>query len=253
MAKVYRNTPRLEELFFSQHLRSIPRTLHTCWVGKATKDSKAMVELTTKSFFDQHSRSRWMHLHWTDDSIGALEEALGVAVAHLLLKVSGAFKCDVIRTMATLVYGGLYLDCDFTVHQNLEPILFGRDAVFALQQDERRLDELGFGLANGVFAVTPQHPFVRALFEEQLKGLKSLDDSATFDQSMEAVGVSAFNRVAEDHLDTFENALILPQRMVFPYGYWEADTVKHTKEAVLNHHWNGITPALDRMKKVLSL
>ena len=254
MANVYRNTPNLETYFTSQYADPIPRTLHTCWVGRETEDSKAMASLCRESFFAHHSDERWLHVHWTNESIPIIEESARISVSELLPKVSGAFKCDVIRTLVTLVYGGVYLDCDFTVHQNLEPLLFGRDAVFALQQDETRLDELGFGLANGFFAITPQHPFIYDLLMEQIRGLNALSDSrvATFDEAMEAVGVSAFNRVAERHLDSFSNLLILPQRMVFPYGYWEPDDVKHTKEAVLNHHWNGITPALGRMKKVLS-
>jgi len=135
-----------------------------------------------------------------------------------------AEESDLVRLEALWVHGGVYLDSDMEVTQNLDWVL-----------DEECLtgweDGNFFGMA--FIAAEPQHPAIGLLMKEFVKHVEAQTARSTFP--------AVATRVWAGRPDV----KVLPQKALYPYSYHERNTEKATfdwsndPEVFAAHHWHG--------------
>ena len=247
--RAYRTTPIAEKAYMNQK-RSIPRILHTAWIGTHDERSRKMTEITHRTF--QDFNDGYDIIHWTEDNIHDLDlTGLNVEwteLDDLLNDVPPVFKVDVYRTIIGYSLGGVYLDVDFTIQGSFESMLWGRYFVCGLQQDDEQIEELGFGAGGGFFACSPKSLFMERLFEIQLDSLRN-KDMKEYDDFMQGVGITPWNQALEESLEFGENITILPREIMYPYGYWEQESPREFKSTLMIHHWNHSGLGLERMTR----
>lgn len=247
--KVYRVTPKAEYKYLNRP--KIPKILHTIWIGTHSAEALEMQDTCAATFRRHHDEAAWEHRHWSLDDLDISMSVCGLSAAEIrdtLSRIPPTFAADVLRSVVVYLYGGVYIDVDFTVHGAIDALIENERMVVALQQDDEQLDSLGFGVANGFIAAEAEHPIMGALVAAQFKALRDrqLD---TYDDYMDAVGVTLFNAILESYIERHP-VKILPREFVIPYGYWEPDRPRLFKNTILSHHWNGLgtSRAIHRMR-----
>jgi mannosyltransferase OCH1-like enzyme len=135
-----------------------------------------------------------------------------------------AEESDLVRLEALWVHGGVYLDSDMEVTQNLDWVV-GEECLTGWEDDNF------FGMA--FIAAEPQHPAIGLLLEEFVKHVKAQTERSTFP--------AVATRVWRDRTDV----KVLPAKALYPYSYHERNTEKATfdwsqdPEVFAAHHWHG--------------
>lgn len=247
--RAYRNTPLAEQKYKEQKT-AIPRVLHTAWFGNHNARSEAMTDITHRTFLEFNDN--YEICHWTEENIHGLDlSGLNVEwkeLDQLLENIPPVFKVDVYRTIIGYARGGVYLDVDFTIQGSFEAMLWNRYFVCGLQQDDERIEELGFGAGGGFFACKSKSFFMERLFEIQLESLRK-KKMINYDDFMQGVGISPWNQALEDALAYGEHITILPRQIMYPYGYWEQNSPREFKSTLMIHHWNHSGLGLERMTR----
>jgi len=239
--RIYRNTPNLEAIFNTQN--KIPKKMCCFWFGDRSESFQQMRDQFFSTFWKHHSEDKWdLNLYGEDDLIAWSKDSnflTAMPVVKIMSLLEGApyaFQCDVWRTLAVYNFGGVYADLDNTFHGNIDLALFDATYVTAVQQDD--FDKRGFGLCNGFFAAERHHPVLWKLHQYQIRAL-SQRTLESYDDYMDAVGVSAYNRVLEEYtIKQGAPIRILPREYVLPYGYWEVNKPSVNKCSIMCHHWN---------------
>jgi mannosyltransferase OCH1-like enzyme len=134
-----------------------------------------------------------------------------------------AEESDLVRLEALWVHGGVYLDSDMEVTQNLDWVL----PYSCLTGWE---DANFYGMA--FIAAEPRHPAIRLLMEEFVKHVEAQTQRSTFP--------AVATRVWAGRTDV----TVLPQKALYPYTYHERNTEKATfdwstdPEVYAAHHWH---------------
>jgi|11_taG_2_1085331.scaffolds.fasta_scaffold12677_2 hypothetical protein len=250
---IYRNTPNLERIFNVQD--TIPKKLCCFWFGDRAPSFDLMKDRFFSTFWEHHSPDRWeLNLYTSEDLLMWAKDPsfkTAIPIQDLMSLLEGApyaFQCDVWRTLAVYNFGGVYADLDNTFHGNIDLAIYDTSFVTAVQQDD--FDKRGFGLHNGFFGATAGHDALWELHEYQVRTL-SERTLETYDDYMDAVGVSAYNKVLEDFTVKQDSTIrILPREYVLPYGYWEVDSPNINKCSIMCHHWNHADGADKRARDV---
>jgi mannosyltransferase OCH1-like enzyme len=135
-----------------------------------------------------------------------------------------AEESDLVRLEALWVHGGVYLDSDMEVTQNLDWVLSERCVV-------GWEDNNFFGMA--FIAAEPRHPAIGLLMDEFVKHVEAQVERSTFP--------AVATRIWADRKDV----KVLPQKALYPYTYHERNTPKATfdwstdPEVFAAHHWHG--------------
>jgi mannosyltransferase OCH1-like enzyme len=122
------------------------------------------------------------------------------------------------------VHGGVYLDSDMEVTQNLDWVLTERCVV-------GWEDSNFFGMA--FMAAEPEHPAIGLLIEKFMAHVKSQKERSTFPA------------VATRVWSSRKDVKVLPQKRLYPYTHHERNTDKATfdwstdPEVFAAHHWHG--------------
>jgi mannosyltransferase OCH1-like enzyme len=135
-----------------------------------------------------------------------------------------AEESDLVRLEALWVHGGVYLDSDMEVTQNLDWVVT-EECLTGWE------DGNFFGMA--FIAAEPQHPAIGLLLEEFVKHVEAQTERSTFP--------AVATRVWRDRTDV----KVLPAKALYPYSYHERNTEKATfdwsqdPEVFAAHHWHG--------------
>ncbi len=137
----------------------IPKHIHYVWVGGSLPgEQRAYIETW------QEKNPGYEFTRWDEQNIDFSDKRLRRAYDEK----KWSKVADIVRLMAVLKHGGIYLDTDFQVCKTLDPLLRHR-CFYGFQTKEPSKD----WVANGAFGAEPGHWFIaRAL--SRLLSIKSL-------------------------------------------------------------------------------
>lgn len=182
-------------LFARDPSRLIPRIIHQTWFEDVTKDKYPNMSRLIESF----KQSGWEYKFYTDEVAGEFLSTHfppEVRQAYNALR-PGAFKADLFRYCALLIYGGVYSDMDVMLESNLDAAV-GPDVGFMVPIDEPG-KPVGHRMClwNGLIAAAPGHPFLAKVIETVVNNIRnrftSVDIDAMFCPNPELSVLHAFD------------------------------------------------------------
>jgi mannosyltransferase OCH1-like enzyme len=155
--------------------RLIPRIIHQTWYEDLTKEDYPNMSRLKESF----RQSGWEYKFYSDADA---EEFLlthfppEVLEAYKAL-IPGAFKADLFRYCALLIYGGVYADVDIVLESKLD-ISIEPDIGFMVP-----MDEPDACVWQGLIAAAPGHPFLAKAIETVVNQVRNRYTTIDIDAS----------------------------------------------------------------------
>ena len=175
--------------------RLVPRIIHQTYYEELTPDKYPNMSRMIESF----KQSGWEYRFYSD------EEAQNFLSTHFPPEVReaydtlrpGAFKADLFRYCALLIYGGVYADVDIILESNLDASV-PPDVGFMVPVDEPGIEaQLRMCVWNGLIASAPAHPFLAHVIETVVNQIRnrytSVDVDDTFCPDPELSVLHAFD------------------------------------------------------------
>ncbi len=195
------------------NLLQIPKIFHRIWLGNKPIPKE----------FAEYGQS-WLDLHpgwemhtWTYNNIGPLRLEQCKAWGQT---VSFSQQSDIIRYIAILRYGGIYIDTDFKCLQNIDFLLYNEEFVCAKECEKY--------ICPAFFASIAGHSILKDIVKELcVDGL---------DQSLPAyyTGPMLFTK----YVSKGENLMVCEPYEFFPYHYSEPQRKDDKfKLAYAIHYW----------------
>lgn len=159
--------------------RIIPRIVHQTWFEHVTLDKYPNMSRLIESW----KQSGWEYKFYDDD---AISEFLSVHFPPEVKEaydaiIPGAFKADLFRYCALLIYGGVYADMDVMLESNLDATISG-DIGFMVPMDEPGTPvDQRMCLWNGFIASAPGHPFLARVIETVVNNVRNRFTSVDVD------------------------------------------------------------------------
>ncbi len=124
----------------------IPKHIHYVWVGGALPDVQ-------RAYIDswRETNPGYEFTLWNESNIDFSMDAIRLAYDQR----KWAKVADIVRLVAVLRHGGIYLDTDICLHKALDPLLRHK-CFFGFQTEKPTKD----WVANGVFGAEPGHWFI---------------------------------------------------------------------------------------------
>lgn len=208
----------------------IPRIIHQIWLGpnpipiqfkewqktilkhNPPLNNPASTERIHQTIANIQNMYNWQYHLWTDDNI---QEFNATGLLNECDSLAG--KSDVIRILALIKYGGVYLDMDVECLKPLHPLL-NVPAFVAKESDNV--------VCNAIFGTIPNHPWLL----KQMHLLPTLVDKPT------SWGVTL---MSEQSLKIDSGVTIYPKEFFYPF-LWDIplEYRKPHKNSYLVHHWN---------------
>tara|TARA_R100000008_G_scaffold81292_1_gene64376 strand:+ start:663 stop:1325 length:663 start_codon:yes stop_codon:yes gene_type:complete len=127
----------------------IPKIIHHIWVGDKPLPEEESCWMET--WRDRHPS--WEFKFWTNNNLPELPDNCSRALEKY--NRFPAFQADIIRYVAVLKYGGLYVDTDMECVKSVDSLLEGVGFV-GLNPSKK-----AYWICNGFFAATPQHKILQ--------------------------------------------------------------------------------------------
>jgi mannosyltransferase OCH1-like enzyme len=221
----------------------IPKIIHYVWCGSAFPDGyKAYVES-----WREHN-SDYQFILWNEDNI----DFTGVPLLKELYQAKKYNKVsDVVRHMAVLAQGGIYLDTDFLVFRSLDRLLT-HPCFYGFQHEAHPTD----WIAPGAFGAEPGHWFVAKVLARMMAARHSYFgvDVPT------AIGPKLLTAMLRDEGLTryspdgvlVKDVFLCPVHWFYPFGIEEEFTPECVREDTLAAHfweksWDKYTTRTTRM------
>jgi hypothetical protein len=153
--------------------RLIPRIVHQTWHEPITKEKYPNWINFQRSFQEQGG---YEYRFYTDDEARTLIQThfpteIVTAYDDLL---PGAYKADLFRYCALLLYGGVYADIDTLRLSNLDDVI-KNDTGFMVPLDLQQFSPYNSTLClwNGLMAASPGHPYLAQVIENVVNGVRN--------------------------------------------------------------------------------
>ena len=253
----------------------IPKVIHYCWFSDDPYPPKiAECIASWKKHMPDYQIKRWSAENFDVTSVKLVCEAVGLK--------KWAFATDYIRLYALYNEGGVYLDSDVLLHQNIQHLLQS-DYVSAVEfhpidkkaykqsvlPDFTRKKSVesvdGVGLQAAFMASVPHHPFVeKCLAKYENSSLGQILEKKLLAPTMQALAAEQFGFSYKNEEQHLENSITLyPTSVIGQNAYeikgrsathlcagsWEDNQLKHKIIDLLNNRWH-LLPCL---YKVLSM
>jgi hypothetical protein len=175
--------PPVSELYvypppMSDAHRLIPRIIHQTWNEQLTKEKYPNWSVFHQSFQQQDGYDyrfytddearKLIQSHFPDEVVRAYDDLL-----------PGAYKADLFRYCALLIYGGVYADVDILMVSKLDDLITNNTG-FVVPLDthqpfNRTLDgqSISICLWNGFMAASPGHPYLAKVIENVVNGIRN--------------------------------------------------------------------------------
>jgi hypothetical protein len=197
---------------------SIPKIFHQIWLGGA--ELPAPYQALRDHMLQLHPG--WEYRLWTDDNLPPL-------INHRLFdaQLKFMYKSDVLRYEILAEHGGVYIDTDFLLYKNLEPLLRNTDHFLAYEMVD--------WVCNSVMGFAPNHWFLWKLITEGPPRARALWDHMGVDR----IGPGLITACAKQS----PNLLILPRNVFYPLSAHEVRDRQfdHFPGAYGAHLWNSMT------------
>jgi hypothetical protein len=195
----------------------IPKVFHQIWLGEAE------MPIAFRVFRDHLMALHpdWDHCLWTDKNLPPLiNEPLFHAQSRAF------YRADVLRYEILAAHGGVYIDTDFLMYRNIEPLLRNTDHFLAYEGVD--------WVCNSIMGFVPNHWFLWKLISEAPTRSRALWDR----WGVERIGPGLVTACAKE----CPNLLILPKPIFYPLaakdvrqGQFEASPAAYGA-----HLWNDL-------------
>lgn len=195
----------------------IPKIFHQIWLGGGEMPTPYQV-------FRDHLLALhpgWEYRLWTDDNLPELiNERLYEA------QVKYMYRADVLRYEILAAHGGVYVDVDFLIYKNIEPLLRNTDHFLAYEMVD--------WVCNSIMGFAPNHWFLWKLIAQAPPRARRLVDHVGVDR----IGPGLLTACAQES----PNMLILPRGAFYPLGAHEVRERQFERPpgAFGVHLWNSI-------------
>lgn len=180
----------------------------------------------------------WGHTMWDDDTIRAWMSSLGHTNMGWTVKlIEDAYKdrdkrqvSDIVRLVVIYLYGGVYLDFDYTPRRNFEPLLGGVPCVLTCPSSRN--------IANGFIAAEAFDPFIKFCLDHLEENFYSVGVSRQ--GATHKTGPRFMTQMYKDYLAEtgLPGARLLDQKYFYPYTYNRLDRENDDfPEAYAVHRW----------------
>ena len=250
----------------------IPKVIHYCWFSDDPYPPKiAECIVSWKKHMPDYQIKRWSAENFDINSVRLVREAVE--------QKKWAFATDYIRLYALYNEGGIYLDSDILLHQNIQHLLQS-DYVSAIEfhpidkkaynhsitADHKRKKSIesidGVGLQAAFMASTPHHPFTeKCLAQYQDLSLNQILEKNLLAPTMQALVAEQFGFLYKNEEQHLANSITLyPTSIIGQNAYetkgryathlcagsWENSPLKHIIIDLLNNRWH-ILPHLNKL------
>jgi mannosyltransferase OCH1-like enzyme len=172
---------------------SIPKIFHQIWLGGT--EMPVPFQVLREHCLSLHPD--WDYKLWTDDNLPPLINS------RLYDAQNRAFyKADVLRYEILAAHGGVYLDTDFLIYKNIEPLLRNTDHFLAYEAVD--------WICNSIMGFAPNHHFLWKLIAEAPSRSRKYWDRWGVDR----IGPGLMTACAAE----CTNMLILPRAIFYPMG-----------------------------------
>lgn len=250
----------------------IPKVIHYCWFSEDSFPPKiAECIASWKRHMPDYQIKRWSAKNFDINAVKLVREAYNAK--------KWAFATDYIRLYALYNEGGIYLDSDILLHQNIESYLQS-DYISAIEfhpidkktykqsitSDYKRKEAVnsidGVGLQAAFMASIPHHPFVeKCLAKYENISLSQILERNLLAPTMQALAAEPFGfsyKNAEQHLS--DSITLYPTSVIGQNAYetkgriathlcagsWESSPLKHKIIDLLNNRWH-ILPYFNKL------
>lgn len=226
--------PLLPLLPVSDEPQTIPPVLHRIWVGP-TDDIPAWVKASWARWdrwLDERSRFDWTVHTWTNESVqalGPMRKAAEVADAYGLPPRG---KADLLRVVATSLFGGWYMDADVVLLRSLDDLTLNPEVtVWTTSHPESFEQQV---LWNGGFGAGPRSEYMASILAF---AQRKLERGVTNEHFL--AGPRAYRAFLPDYAITewdfqFE-ATARERRIMGSGGEFDLDSMRKTYLARLKH------------------
>lgn len=250
----------------------IPKVIHYCWFSEDPFPPKiAECIASWKKHMPDYQIKRWSAKNFDINAVKLVREAYNAK--------KWAFATDYIRLYTLYNEGGIYLDSDILLHQNIESYLQS-DYVSAIEfhpidqkaykqsvsSDYKRKESVsyieGVGLQAAFMASIPHHPFVeKCLAQYENISLDQILERNLLAPIMQALAAEPFGFSYIDKEQHLSNSITLyPTSVIGQNAYetkgriathlcagsWENSLLKHKIIDLLNNRWH-ILPYFNKL------
>ena len=250
----------------------IPKVIHYCWFSEDPFPPKiAECIASWKKYMPDYQIKRWSAKNFDINSVKLVREAYNAK--------KWAFATDYIRLHALYNEGGIYLDSDILLHQNIESYLQS-DYISAIEfhpidqkaykqsvsSDYKRKKSVssieGVGIQAAFMASTPHHPFVEnCLAQYENISLNQILEKNLLAPTMQALAAEPFGFSYKNEEQHLSNSITLyPTSIIGQNAYetkgriathlcagsWESSPLKHRIIDLLNNRWH-ILPYFNKL------
>lgn len=242
----------------------IPKVIHFCWFSEEPYPPKIEACIASwKKNMPDYQIKRWSKKNFDVNSVRIVREAIE--------RKKWAFATDYLRLYALYSDGGIYLDSDVLLHQNIQSIL-NADYISAIEfhpidlkayknsvtSDFKRSNNIdcvaGVGLQAAFMASVPHHPFIEKCLA--MYGDLSLDqilEKKLLAPTVQALVAEQFGFLYKNEEQHLNNSMVLyPTSVVGQHAYetkgrlathlctgsWESSPLKHRIIDLLNNRWH---------------
>ena len=242
----------------------IPKVIHYCWFSEDPYPPKiAECIASWKKFMPDYQIKRWSAENFDINSVQLVRDAVE--------QKKWAFATDYIRLFALYNEGGIYLDSDVLLHQNIQ-VLLKANYVSAIEfhpidlkkhkqsitLDFKRKENLdyvaGVGLQAAFMASIPHHPFLeKCLAKYENISLNQIIEKNLLAPTMQALVAEEFGFLYKNEEQHLDNSIVLyPTSVIGQNAYerkgrkashlcagsWEKSYLKHKIIDLLNNRWH---------------
>lgn len=213
----------------------IPKVIHYCWFGKGEKPklAKKCIESWAK-YLPDYSIKEWNEDNFDLNLYSYAKEAYE--------QRRYAFVTDIVRLYALFYEGGIYMDTDVEVIQNLDSLL-EYSAVSGFETET--------SIPTGLIASEPGHPMIKEFLDEY-DGLHFNDLTTNVTRITNTC--LKYGLRQNNSQQTINGFTLLPKDVLCPKSY-VTGKIETTERSLTIHHFAGswYTPAEKRKQAIAKL
>lgn len=200
----------------------IPKLIHRAWLGGPEPE-------WTRPFAETWLHPGWTLAEWTDANIESVfplvnqdifDRAEEIAPNHV-----GQLRADVLRYELLWRFGGVWVDTDSECLKPLDPLIEDTHCFAAWEVQTK-------WIANGLMGAVPHHPFIWRLID----GLAANVRREHGNKPNRMSGPRFLTRLWFQYGE-HDDVRVLPQRLIYPYGWNELEREHEDFPDAYQRHW----------------
>lgn len=189
----------------------IPKIIHQVWLDMPSS-APFPVKLTETW---KTKNPDWKHILWDKESSQFfLEENFSNWISFYEKLTHNVQRCDLLRYLILIKYGGVYVDVDYECIKSIEETLESQTLAFGLEPEAHaKYHKSDYFLGNCFMASVPEHPFLIEFIESiKLKTpIIDIDKNDKYRYVMNTTGPIALNQFYQQNSKKESICLIQPE------------------------------------------